>query len=266
MNKKKMIIGIASVCVVCAIVIGTTLAFLTDSEKVVNTFTVGDFDITLTEPHWNDGVPDDPKTTDTDESVPGDGSDLTPGSTKIKDPVVTANINSGYVRVIVSVIDRNKTIADPENVGKTIDNPNFGKLVTDKERLDLIMGTLYYDDSYNASATPATSKIVPDTKYSKDYLSAFNTFNTKDFTLDTSLSVNGKYYYNKNEILEEGQSCVLFTNVAVPQEYTKDMLGKMGSYQIVIQAEGIQSENFGSAEEALAALNEELTKTASGKN
>ena len=191
MNKKKMIIGIASVCVVCAIVIGTTLAFLTDSEKVVNTFTVGDFDITLTEPHWNDGVPDDPKTTDTDESVPGDGSDLTPGSTKIKDPVVTANINSGYVRVIVSVIDRNKTIADPENVGKTIDNPNFGKLVTDKERLDLIMGTLYYDDSYNASATPATSKIVPDTKYSKDYLSAFNTFNTKDFTLDTSLSVNG---------------------------------------------------------------------------
>ena len=261
MKKKKLYIGIISVCVVCAVVIGTTLAFLTDSEKVVNTFTVGDFDITLTEPHWNDGKPDDPKTPDTDESVPGDGSNLTPGSTKIKDPIVTAAINSGYIRYVVTIIDKNTTITDPENPGKTIDNPNYDKIITDKERLDLILGTLYYDDTYNAAATPPTSKLLPDTRYSKDFLSSFDSYNTKEFTQDQKLSRDGKYYYNRMTVLKEGESCVLFTNVAVPEEYTSKMLKKMGSYQIVIHADGIQSENFKSADEAFAVLNDELSES-----
>ena len=74
-KSKKIITGIAAITLVAALGIGGTLAYLTDSEKVTNTFSVADLDITLTEPEWDDTT---------------DGKDMEPGDTVKKDPTVNA--------------------------------------------------------------------------------------------------------------------------------------------------------------------------------
>ena len=68
MKRRKIII--ASVVLLLVFVVGRTVAYFTDTESVTNTFTIGNVDITLTEPNWNDtddnnnGVPDENKTED----------------------------------------------------------------------------------------------------------------------------------------------------------------------------------------------------------
>ena len=52
MNKKKILVLAVSVCLVAILAIGGTLSYFTDEEEATNTFTVGNVDITLTEPKW----------------------------------------------------------------------------------------------------------------------------------------------------------------------------------------------------------------------
>lgn len=266
MSKKKLTVGILSICTICALAIGGTLAFLTDSEKVTNTFSIGDLDISIDEPHWNDeGTPDDPETPDTDESTPGDGQDLTPGDTKVKDPTVTAEVNNSYMRVIMTVIDNEPTIPNPDYVDEEatpgvepiIDNPDFGKVITDQDRLDLIFDTIYYDSTYDVNSTPATTAIVPGEKYALADLEAYPTVNPS-FTLDGDKSTAGTYCYNYNEIFNEGDKAVLFTNVAIPTDWNQTHLDVMGKYKIEVFAQAIQTDNFASASEAFAALDAEI--------
>lgn len=246
MSKKKLTIGILSICIICALAIGGTLAFLTDSEKVTNTFSIGDLDISIDEPHWNDeGTPDDPETPDTDESTPGDGQDLTPGDTKVKDPTVTAEVNNSYMRVIMTVIENEPS------------SPDFGKVITDQDRLDLILDTIYYDSTYDVNGDPATTAIVPGVKYALADLEAYPTVNP-GFTLDGDKSTAGTYCYNYNEIFNEGDKAVLFTNVAIPTDWDETHLDVMGKYKIEVFAQSIQSDNFVNADEAFAALDAEI--------
>lgn len=241
MSKKKLTIGILSICMISALAIGGTLAFLTDSEKVTNTFSMGDLDISIDEPHWNDeGTPDDPTTTDTDESTPGDGEDLTPGDTKVKDPTVKAEVNDSYMRVVMNVIDKDS-----------------GEVITDTERLNLILQTIRYDNSYDAEGDPATTGINPSEKYKLADLADYPTVNT-DFTLDNAKSTAGTYCYNYNEILKEGETAVLFTNVVIPTDWDQDELEVLGQYKIEVYAQAIQTDNFADADEAFAALDAEI--------
>lgn len=219
-NRKKLIAGALSICLVAALAIGGTMAYLTDSEKVTNTFSVGDLDITLTEPEWDDDT---------------DGKDLVPGDTEKKDPTITAVEHDSYMRVIMEIQDKD------------------GKAITDKERLGLILQTIRY-------ASPALSE---DNSYTLNDLNAVPTVNS-DFTLVTDKSssdtnVTGVYYYNYNEVLNEGDTATLFTNVVIPTDWNQTQLQKLGEYQIVIQAQAIQTDNFKDAAAAFAALDAEVT-------
>lgn len=87
--KKKTIISICLVAVIAVLAIGgATLAYFTDNESATNVFTVGNVDIKLTEPNW-----EEPET-------------VLPGITYKKDPIV-ANIgaNDAWVRVNVTLSD-----------------------------------------------------------------------------------------------------------------------------------------------------------------
>lgn len=67
---------------------GATLAFFTDQEEKVNTFTVGNIDIQLEEPQWD----------------PDKGRDITPDKEVPKDPQITnTGANDAYVFMEVSV-------------------------------------------------------------------------------------------------------------------------------------------------------------------
>ena len=93
---KKMIAGLLAVVLVLTTVIGGTLAYLSDkTEAVVNTFTVGNIDIDLTE-------------------STGDSYKMVPGNKYAKDPVVTVGADSEECWLFVKVEEENNDIANQQ--------------------------------------------------------------------------------------------------------------------------------------------------------
>lgn len=96
MSKKTVAIIISAV-IVCVGVIGGTLAWLTDSKEVTNTFTVGNINIELDESSFN-----------------ANNAKLVPGTTIEKNPTVTVKANSEkcfvYVMIDNNLKANNKTI------------------------------------------------------------------------------------------------------------------------------------------------------------
>ena len=110
-TKKALILSLCAVLLVTASVLGT-VAYLTSTDKVVNTFTVGNVAITLDE-------------TDVDNSTPGDNDrdkansyKLLPGHTYTKDPIIHVGANSEdcylFVKIVneISAIEADTKVAD----------------------------------------------------------------------------------------------------------------------------------------------------------
>lgn len=223
-KSKKVIIGVLATGLVAAVSIGGTLAFLTDSEKQTNTFTVGDLDISLSEPNWDDTT---------------DGKDMTPGDTFVKDPTVAEVTNDSYMRVVMTVKDSD------------------GNKITDTNRLSKILTMVRYDNTYNKDETPVTDNLKEDGKYSLNDLEAYSNINP-GFTLNTTKSTAGEYYYEYNSVFAEGDEAVLFTNVVVPTDYNQTDLELIGQFKIEVYAQAIQTDNFANAADAFAALDAEI--------
>lgn len=91
---KKKILAL-SVCVVmlAVAIVGGTLAYFTDTDAAENTFTVGNVDITLTEPNW-------------EGTGSQDAPEVYPGEPLAKDPTVTnTGANPCFVRIKVDGLD-----------------------------------------------------------------------------------------------------------------------------------------------------------------
>lgn len=93
MNKKKVLVLAVSVCLVAILAIGGTLAYFTDKDSATNTFTVGNVDITLTEPNW-------------EGTGSQDAPEVYPGEALAKDPTVkNVGANPCFVRIKVTGLD-----------------------------------------------------------------------------------------------------------------------------------------------------------------
>ena len=105
MKKRALLIGMCLALVATASVLGT-LAYLTDTDGAVNTFTIGQVDIALDEADVDeDGrLIVDEKGQPVDR-VQGTEYHLIPGLTYIKDPTITVKSGSeeAYVRMMVTV-------------------------------------------------------------------------------------------------------------------------------------------------------------------
>ena len=88
--KKKLVTGALLAAFGAVAVTGGTLAYFTDTDAKDNTFTVGNVDITLTEPNW-------------DAEGSTDAPEVYPGEALKKDPTVTNDgANPCFVRVKVT--------------------------------------------------------------------------------------------------------------------------------------------------------------------
>lgn len=100
--KKGMKLFVLAICVVALAVVSVigTLAYLTDSAEVVNTFTVGNVHLRLDEAEIDENGNNTGKRTEK-----GNQYHLIPGQTYIKDPTVTVIKGSeeSYVRMIVTI-------------------------------------------------------------------------------------------------------------------------------------------------------------------
>lgn len=96
MKKRKTII--AAIVLLCVFLVGGAIAYFTDTDTKTNTFTIGNIDITLSEPSWS--------TTDSDQNgVPDAAENLMPGQTLAKDPTITndSTNNAAYVFAKVEI-------------------------------------------------------------------------------------------------------------------------------------------------------------------
>ena len=84
-NRKYLLAAIALMFVFA---IGATIAYLTDTDTATNTFTLGNVDITLTEPNW----------------VANDAQGIVPGAVVAKDPKIT-NVGSSSAFVFMKVVE-----------------------------------------------------------------------------------------------------------------------------------------------------------------
>lgn len=102
---RKALLALCCAIALVAISVGATLAYLTYTEKVTNTFTVGNVKITLDE-------------TDVDDSTPNEDRDrensykLMPGQTYVKDPTVNIDTGSEDCWIFVTVDNQIADIID----------------------------------------------------------------------------------------------------------------------------------------------------------
>ncbi len=113
MNTRKIMVSVLCILAIVAASVAGTMAYLTSqSETVVNTFTMGNVDITLDETHVDEyGNPVDAEGNPIEEGeeavrLPeGNKYKMIPGHTYTKDPTITvaAESEASYVRMLVAV-------------------------------------------------------------------------------------------------------------------------------------------------------------------
>ena len=91
---KKKIVAMCATVALAALAVGGTLAYFTDTEVKENTFTIGNVDITLTEPAW-------------DDEGKAQAETVYPGEPLAKDPTVeNVGANPCFVRIEVTGLDQ----------------------------------------------------------------------------------------------------------------------------------------------------------------
>lgn len=99
MNKKAARTAAIAAIMAGTLTVGGMMAYFTDADDAVNTFTVGKISVDLTEPDWD----------------PEDGEDITPNQTIEKNPTVTNDgVNDEFVFLKVSVPYKNIVTANAD--------------------------------------------------------------------------------------------------------------------------------------------------------
>ena len=161
MNKKKILAFAMVLSMIAILAIGGTIAYFTAEDSAENVFTVGNVEIELTEPNW-----------DNQGSV--DGENAYPGEPLAKDPTVT-NIgnNPCFVRIKVSGLNvlqihsLSEELIRIRNSNYELDEVNEGWFYTQHEsEQDGEYTYIYYnkvlgtEEDNKTTATPAFSHIV----------------------------------------------------------------------------------------------------------
>lgn len=226
--KKAVLLVLCMVALVTAAVFGT-LAYLTDSEEVINTFTVGNVDITVDEaPVTPDGeiIPDEDRVTENKYH-------LIPGQSYVKDPTMTvmAGSEESYVRMLVAISDYSDILAVfgedflPQDFVEGWDNEIW-----------VTTGVIAVDEAYDVAVYE------------------FRYHETVDgFVADGE--DEGDEPDAEDVVLE-----ALFTKFTIPGELTGEQLEQIQDMKIAVQGHAIQTAGFEDADEAWEAFEEQYSK------
>lgn len=236
---KALLMSLCAVLLVAASVLGT-MAYLTDSKDVKNTFTVGNVSIDLDEAKVNtDGT----VVTGADR-VKTNSYKLLPGHTYVKDPTVTvlAPSEESYVRMKVTFNNASQIIAlctDPEFEGEATGVENAFPLI----RMVKFMEA-------NAAKWDG---IIPDNMVETGDMLASN----KYFVADKTNNTLTYYFYYNEAVAAPTENVVLptlFDKITLPEWVTGDQLKALQGFEINVVAEAIQADGFANADAAWAAF------------
>lgn len=240
---KALLMSLCAVLLVAASVLGT-MAYLTDSKDVKNTFTVGNVTIKLDEAKVDEkgNLVKNQDDTLADRVIQNEYK-LLPGHTYVKDPTVTVQAPSvaSYVRMKVTFNNADKIIAlctDPEFEGEVTGVENAFPLI---RMVNFVKANAAKWDG-----------IIPDNMVETEDMLA----NSKYFVKGTDNTLTYYFYYNKTVAAPDGNVVLptLFDSITLPEWVTGDQLAKLKDFQINVVAEAIQADGFENAAAAWAAF------------
>lgn len=150
MNTKKKILSIALAASLAAVaVVGSSLAYFTDTDEKDNVYTIGNVDIVLSEPGW-------------DATGEDEAQDMYPGEAVAKDPTVTnVGANPCFVRVKVEGLGDDFTYRTKFQDNKLGDGWSYNA-EDEYFYYAKILGTATLPD-YSSQTTPLFDQIVLNT-------------------------------------------------------------------------------------------------------
>lgn len=206
--KKKLLIMSVAMVLVCAFAVGMTIAYLTSTDEVVNTFTVGNVRIKLDEADVDEYGEQlyDSETGSPAPRVKANSYKLIPGHTYTKDPTVTVLSGSeeSYIKMTVTVTK--------SDVLDDIFAPNGADLTS-------------IFDGYDGT-----------------------TWIYKDITEDNENKTRTyEFWYKETVDARENAEELepLFTSIVVPDFITGDQLAELQTMTITVNAYAIQADGFG---------------------
>lgn len=234
-KSKALLLTLCAVLLVAASVLGT-MAYLTSTDTVTNTFTVGKVEIKLDETDV---------TNPTGPRVQANSYKLMPGTTYTKDPTVTVKAGSeeSYVRMKVTFNNATKIIAlctDPEFAG---DGP------TGVENAFPLIRMVKFVEA-NAAKWDG---IIPDNMVEMEDMLAMPKYFAYDKTADTLTYI---FYYRETVTAPTADVVlpVLFDTIKVPEWVTGEQLAELNNFKITVIAEAIQAGSFANADKAWEAF------------
>lgn len=214
--KKKLLIMSVAMVLVCAFAVGMTIAYLTSTDQVVNTFTVGNVRIQLDEADVDEYGEQlyDSETGSPAPRVKANSYKLIPGHEYTKDPTVTvlSGSESSYIKMTVTF--------------------------TKSAALDTIFGT----DGANL------------TSIFKGYNPANWIY--KGNTEDTENDTRTYEFWYKDAVPATTENVALdalFDSITVPRTITNDQLATIQGMTITVNAYAIQADGFADDAAAWAA-------------
>lgn len=234
-KSKALLLTLCAVLLVAASVLGT-MAYLTSTDTVTNTFTVGKVEIKLDEAKVTaDGIPVEGAARVTENSYK-----LMPGNTYTKDPTVTVKAGSeeSYVRMKVTFNNATKIIA-------LCTDPEFADEVTGAENAFPLIRMVNFVEA-NAAKWDG---IIPDNMVDTEDMLADTKYFAYDKTADTLTYI---FYYRETVGAPDGdvKLPVLFNSITVPEWATGEQLAKLEGFEINVVAEAIQAGSFADAADA----------------
>ena len=217
--KKAMLMTLCAIILVVATVFGT-MAYLTSTDEVNNTFTVGNVKITLDEAKVDtNGSP-----VEGAARVKVNDYKLLPGHTYTKDPTIHVDAASEdcFIRAKVTLTNAKEWIA-------------IATKYADNKVENIIKGT---DDNIWWVSQPAVDETANTVTY---------TFVYKNESHTDEL---GKRIWTSTD----SKDLVLFNEIAIPGGLTNDELAAVGSSKITVVAEAIQADGFANADAAWKAF------------
>lgn len=239
-RRNALLLTFCAVLLVVASVMGT-IAYLTSTDAVKNTFTVGNVSIKLDEAK----VTEDGKPVEGADRVHENDYKLLPGLTYTKDPTVTVENGSeeSYVRMKVTFNNAKAIIAmctDPEFAE---DGP------TGVENAYPLIRMVNFVEANTAK----WDGIIPDNMVETEDMLG----DAKYFVYDKAADTLTYYFYYTETVAAPTADVVLptlFDSIKVPEWVTGDQLKALDGFQINAVAEAIQAAGFASADEAWAAF------------
>lgn len=219
-KNKALLLSLCAVLLVAASVFGT-LAYLTSSDSVVNTFTVGNVQIKLDEAKVGD---DGKALTGNDAArVQANSYHLLPGHVYDKDPTVTVLEGSeeSYVRLLVTV--------------------NFKNTLTD-EQLATDLDAIFTDVS---------KSWIRNAKEVKNNVTVGEGDDAKTY----GTVITYEYRYTNSTVgatTEDTKLDPLFKGISIPGTWDNKTLSDIGGFEISIVGQAIQADGFANADAAWA--------------